>query len=258
MRTGSGHSADVMAKTISAVRDVTAFSHVCSNPPRVLQELNAALRSCALEADREAVRATSNPTGYMANEAGDANTFNTLVEDIAEAFYIDKNLKTNNGGNVRRNKFRGYGQPSGRGNSSRRIPWDVCIVCGKKGCHSSNHRNRSRKEMKKFVKAYMAGNADEGGDDDHSGNESENDSDSDASVFVAFARNAPVMGIPHEHTDYVVDAAIIDTGYSTLSIIGEQLVPATRVASVRRTKPELANVSTKIGGVGGKVETKEL
>lgn len=226
--TGYGHSADVMAKTISAVRDVKAFDHLCRNPPRGLQELNSALRSCALEADCEVIRATTNTSGYMAGGDDEANTFATLADDISEAFYIDRNLRTNPDSSSRRSPFRGYGQPSRRNNERRRVPWDVCIVCNKKGCHSSKHCNRSRKELKKFVKA---------------------------SAYVSFGRNSAAMGLPHKDTDYVVDAAIIDTACSTMSLIGDELVTAAKFASVCRTKPQLAESPAKIGGIGGKVVT---
>jgi len=53
MRTGYGSDEDVMAETISEVREVDAFSHVCRNPPKGLQALKSALLSCALEEDRE-------------------------------------------------------------------------------------------------------------------------------------------------------------------------------------------------------------
>eukprot|EP00171_Calliarthron_tuberculosum_P022068 IDg22068t1 len=52
MRTGPGDEAVITAKTIAAVRDIDTFSIVCQNPPEKLQDLNAILRSCALEADR--------------------------------------------------------------------------------------------------------------------------------------------------------------------------------------------------------------
>lgn len=60
MKTGSGNSTDVMAKTISAVCDVEVFSHVYRNPPRDYPELNSAQPSCALEADRASIRASSS------------------------------------------------------------------------------------------------------------------------------------------------------------------------------------------------------
>ena len=53
----------------------------------------------------------------------------------------------------------------------------------------------------------------------------------------------------------VVDAALIDTGLSTLLIVGNDLLNATRVASVRNTKPALGNKTRKIGGIGATIST---
>lgn len=41
MRTGSGSDSEVMAKTISAVRDEEEFAHICRKPPKGLQALNS-------------------------------------------------------------------------------------------------------------------------------------------------------------------------------------------------------------------------
>ena len=56
IRTGPGSDTIIMAKTIAAVRNIDVYSVVCQNPPAKVQELNSVLRSCALEADRAAVK----------------------------------------------------------------------------------------------------------------------------------------------------------------------------------------------------------
>ena len=48
-----------MAKTLTAVRDVEAFTKVVLNLPFELQARNSALRSRALEADRAIIRSNS-------------------------------------------------------------------------------------------------------------------------------------------------------------------------------------------------------
>lgn len=65
IRTGSSTDTDIMTKTIAAVRDVEAFTHVCKNPPERLQDLKAALGSCAIEADSAVRRAKDQPEAYV-------------------------------------------------------------------------------------------------------------------------------------------------------------------------------------------------
>ena len=82
MRTGSGNSADVMAKTISAVRGVDAFSHVCRNSLEGLQAFNSALRSCASETARTNIRSSS----FSGSQYGerDPKFFAVAFEELAE------------------------------------------------------------------------------------------------------------------------------------------------------------------------------
>lgn len=68
IKTGSGHSSNVMAKVIAAVRVVEAFKLAYRNPPRELQVLNSVVRACTFEADRAALRSCPEygrkPQGY--------------------------------------------------------------------------------------------------------------------------------------------------------------------------------------------------
>jgi len=247
MRTGSGSEADVMAKTISAVREVDAFSHVCRNPPKGLQALNSALRSCALEADRATIRRSNNSSGYIGDSVP-SNATNILDEQPADSFYVDRNLRRNDGDYSRRRTFKGYGAGPSMPVSThrnpnkirRRVPWNVCIVCNKKNCHSSNHREQGRRVFRNFSRAYFGEDADdeERQNDDDSGEESVH---SDGESFIAFARATVAMGISHRINACIMDAALIDTGSSILSTVGNELLHATRMASVRSTKPILGS-----------------
>ncbi len=71
MRTGSRSDEYIIAKALSAVREVDEYSYVCRNPPKGLQALNSALRSCALEADIAAIRRSSHFSGYIGTVAPD-------------------------------------------------------------------------------------------------------------------------------------------------------------------------------------------
>ena len=82
MRTGSRNSADMMAKTISAVRGVDAFSHFFINPLEGLQAFNSALRSCASETARTTIRSSSF-SGSQYSER-DPKSFAVAVEELAE------------------------------------------------------------------------------------------------------------------------------------------------------------------------------
>ena len=84
MRTGSGNSADILAETITAVRDVDAFSYVSRNPLEGLQALNSALRSCALEADRTTIRSSSFSRSQYGER--DPKSFPAAVEELASTY----------------------------------------------------------------------------------------------------------------------------------------------------------------------------
>lgn len=56
IRTGSGHSSDVTAKTSAAVRGVKVFKLIYRNPPKAIHALNSALRAHHLRADQTALR----------------------------------------------------------------------------------------------------------------------------------------------------------------------------------------------------------
>jgi len=104
IRTGSSSETDVMAKTIAAVRDVEAFVHVCKNPPDAGQDLNSALRSCALEADRKSIRAPAREPAFTSKEE-----ISAIASDVVQSFFVDRNLRSD-GSNPNGRKFRGYGR----------------------------------------------------------------------------------------------------------------------------------------------------
>ena len=124
IRTGPGNNTTVFAKIISATRDEPTFKEICLNPPEDIQSLNAALRSRALEADRDMIRTAS------ANKSKPGN-----LADLA--YFVDRRLQVNSAAAHKHNyKIKGYGKPLEEkyrgGRTQNRIPWDVCIICGKK------------------------------------------------------------------------------------------------------------------------------
>lgn len=98
-------------KTIASVRDVEALMHVCKNPPDDSQDLHSALRSCALEADRKAIRAPAGEMRFTSKEEIAAIANNTI-----ESYFVDRHLRSD-GCNPNGSKFRGYGRVQ-RGNES--------------------------------------------------------------------------------------------------------------------------------------------
>ena len=69
-RAGTGSDNIVMAKTISAVRNVSMHGVICQNPPVTVQDLNSVLRACALEADRAAINTGTDLENSNSNEIG--------------------------------------------------------------------------------------------------------------------------------------------------------------------------------------------
>lgn len=257
IRTGPGSDVIIIAKTISAVRDIKEYKVVCQNPPDNLQDLNSVLRSCALEADRDIVKGNGPK-----NDTNDGFAYKSDVKNIVR-YYVDRVSKSRNGGY----KTRGYGRS--RSVSPRRVPRDVCIICFKKGCHSSKHRDKTKSVLHNLAvafKASMTEEDDDNGDefdtnknDDESHGFEDDGSDSSSESIVSMIsayRSFAAMGIYPSHPQIRVDAAMIDSGSSHLSTIGERLVRAAQMASVRKTKPNYSQVKS-IRGIGNsRVHTK--
>lgn len=259
IRTGPGSDTIIMAKTISAVRDVDVYSTVCQNPPSILQDLNSTLRSCALEKDRQDIKNGTMTGEGSENAAKPAFAYKSDVDQLV--YYVDR---------IARDKRRGKNQKGyGRSPSPsrQRIPRNMCIVCGKTGCHSSKHKNRSRRYLNNFFKSYHTTlddsgseseteEADQAGKDDSTDSEdSEADSINLMSMISAY-RSYAAMGIYPSHPELQMDAALIDTGSSHLSTIGERLVSAAQIASVRKTKPDYSSAKTLRGIGNSRVKTK--
>ena len=119
MRTGSRSDEDVMSKTLEAVRGVSAFEGICSNPPEDLKALHSALRSRALEVDHDEIRKGSRSTdvGLFLQEPsdGDFSEAEHAAEEAYESFFTDRRLKFSRDDSRRRPSFRGYGRGD-RGN----------------------------------------------------------------------------------------------------------------------------------------------
>ena len=250
MRTGPGSDVVIMAKTISAVRDIETFAPVCRNPPADLQALNSSLRSCALEADRAIIRGNTDLNTSFSYAA---------MDKFLKSYYVDRHLKSEGPDTRRkRNGFKGYGKPiNGKGYNSlrhRKTPHDVCIICFKKGCHSSKHRTAG-----KFARAFAAAieDSDQEKDSEESESEDEEDEfiDESASVYIAAARSMHAMGIPPRHAQTVIDSAVIDTASNILSTVGVELSSFLCVASVRRTKIMTTDGAREIQGVGSSIKT---
>lgn len=112
----------------------------------------------------------------------------------------------------------------------------------KPGFHSSKHRKEARMLLRNFKASFKAA-ADSDSEDediredaeDHDGAES--DTNSCVSMISACQSFAP-MGIYPNHPDIAIDAALIDTGSSHLSTMGELLGPSTRATSGCKKKPD--------------------
>ena len=131
IRTGPGSDNIIMAKTIAAVCKILIFSVVYQNPPDNMQDLNAALRSCTMEADRVAIQSGLNETADKKNGIAFKTEIQKMIGDRIRSYYIDRESRQR-GRNFSPGP-RSYGRS--RSNSpSRRIPRHICIICAKSGC----------------------------------------------------------------------------------------------------------------------------
>lgn len=155
--------------------------------------------------------------------------------------------------------FRGYGHDRKFGNrydrSPRRqdrrryrIPRDVCMICHKKGCHSSRH-----KEAAQIVRGVASAVANLMTADPEQEVEEEKDeievSFAAFSCYISDTRAAIAMGVSPRSTNHIVDACLIDTGSSIFSSVGADLQIALCAASAR---PALFEKCVKtMRGIGG-------
>lgn len=107
IRTGSGHSADVMARTIAVVK-IGTFSLVSRNSAKQPQETNCALRACALEADWAALKSYSNAATFNPLKKVEDSFFST-AENLFEAFLVDRRLQYGEEVEYCRPPFKCYG-----------------------------------------------------------------------------------------------------------------------------------------------------
>eukprot|EP00171_Calliarthron_tuberculosum_P002835 IDg2835t1 len=126
------------AKLFSAVSDVSCFQHVRSNPPEDYLRLRNALYDAATQADTGAV-----VVGHVDN----SNT----AKHTAGAMYTDRRFK----GRSRPNRGSRGNKTKGSGNFRYAKGSRDCWVCGKTGCHSSNHPRFERRNRQAQFKTYL-------------------------------------------------------------------------------------------------------
>lgn len=111
IKTGSGRSSDVMAKTIAAVCGVEAFKLLCQTSSKQLQALNCVVRACALEADRAAPRIAPK---YQAKKEtlGSLSTFTETAEELLRSFLVDLQVRRCSDKKKYLRTFKRYGESS--------------------------------------------------------------------------------------------------------------------------------------------------
>lgn len=216
------------------------FATTCENPPDEFLQLKRVLRARAMEEDRNLLQATSAAQSFTA-------TLQNERVDEAIGYYVDRNLKRKN--NARPMKGYGHGKPSG---ARHKVPSDVCIVCFKKGCHSSHHKKR--------MKAYMAVLAAESSESSSSDNDADEQGDESYDNAVGFqvtmCRALAYMGMKPGEDRVSVCGGVIDTGSSILSTIGEALVVSASAVSAIETHVKRDNDPFSLDGISITVETR--
>lgn len=104
--TGSGDSAEIIAKTIAAVRGVEVFAPVYLNPSKTVRQPESSLRSCALEANRLTLKNGADARSLTSTACKD-RIFHDTAEDLYREFLVDHRLRRKEKG-IRR-RFKGYG-----------------------------------------------------------------------------------------------------------------------------------------------------
>ena len=266
IRTGPSSDTIVIAKTISAVRNVDIYSIVCQNPPIELQELNATLRSCALEADRAIIRNGSSRDTKLVYK----NEIDKMMDEKA-AFYVDrqiqswkKNWRGRSPSQGSRRDVPGYGRARSRSPSRTRFPTKMCVICTKLNCNDPRCKAKTQKLFHNLSLAYNSApvqdnNVDPVEDPNGTCPDTKHDEDDgyDSTFsFISMSKTYVAMGVYPQNPWLRVDSIMIDTGCSELSTIGERLVTAAQVASAMPTKPDW-NSTINIRGIGGaRVKTK--
>eukprot|EP00171_Calliarthron_tuberculosum_P023596 IDg23596t1 len=153
------------AKLLSAVSGVACFQHVRANPPGEYLRLRGALYDAATQYDTGATKKVKNK-------------LSSAVQP--EVFYTDRRFRKKNDHNLKN-------RPNG---SKKRYAGkdQNCWVCGKHGCHSSNHDKNERKQRRTQFRSYLTealdSSADEKGEAESDSEASSSDSDSEASAFA--------------------------------------------------------------------------
>ena len=130
-----------------------------------------------------------------------------------------------------------------------RVLWNVCIICNKKNCHYSYHIEQVRRVFRNFSRAYFGDDVEEDRRKNYEDADEERN-DKDGESFFASARATVAMGLLPKSDRFVIDAALIDTGSCTLSTEGHDLLPASKMASVRKKNHVMGGKGRKIGGIG--------
>lgn len=151
----------------------------------------------------------SNAATFISSEkVGDA--YLSTAENLFQAFLVDLRLKRDEEVEHSRRPFRGYGDGRGhvnctrkyKGNERRKVLWDMCIVCGKIGCHSSVHQRSLIQLYRRFDKPYFADENASPDEDalpplveiiEESDGEEYEDIDKKSESYVSFARKTARM-----------------------------------------------------------------
>ncbi len=140
-------------------------------------------------------------------------------DDEGESYFVDRPIHHRSTGA----QFLGYGKGKrtpGKFSGRRRfVPPDVIIICDKKGCHSSKHRNQSRALLLRAAKAFVGTTDVISGDETDSKDDERIEIDGDDSedgaaleYHVNSLRAMSYMGVPGTNTNVIVDGAVLDTG----------------------------------------------
>lgn len=94
IRTSSRDSAEMIAKTVFVVRGMEVFPLVSRNPPQAIQEMNLALQSCALRADRSMLKSITERLLYKAMH--DTPSWHSeATESALRAYLVDQRIQRN-------------------------------------------------------------------------------------------------------------------------------------------------------------------
>lgn len=143
----------------------------------------------------------------------------------------------------------------------KKMPWNTCIICHQKNCHSSQPLESGKQLYKQLVRANL-----KGGNDHHSDKEEieanpadeEAHNNSDAGTYIVFTRAVAAMDMSPKHTKCLVEGALVDTGSNITSSVGPFLQPAVKIADMRDVKPDMNNNERRLDGIRKLVDTLSL